>query len=86
MQIAKAGAGSFLAVLKTFGAKASRGMLSFAREGATFALDFPQRGERTLALLARLDSVVGESGGRLYPAKDGRMPADMFRKGVSAHW
>lgn len=80
-QITKAGAGSFLAVLKTLGPIASRGMMSFAREGATLALDMPQRGERTLTLLARLDSVVKESGGRLYPAKDGRMTADIFKAG-----
>jgi L-gulonolactone oxidase len=80
-ETAKAGAGSFLAVLKTLGPRESVGMLSFPREGATLALDFPQRGEPTLALLSRLDSVVRESGGRLYPAKDGRMSAGMFRNG-----
>jgi L-gulonolactone oxidase len=80
-QIAAAGEGSFLAVLKTFGPRASPGLLSFPREGTTLALDFPNRGASTLALLARLDDVVREAGGRLYPAKDGRIPPDMFRRG-----
>jgi hypothetical protein len=34
-----------------------------------------------LSLLARLEDVVREAGGRLYPAKDGRMPEDLFRRG-----
>lgn len=82
-QIATAGAGSFLAVLKTFGSRSSGGMISFPRTGATLALDFPNRGQKTLELLARLDSVVREAGGRLYPAKDGRMPAAMFAAGYA---
>ncbi len=80
-QIAKSGEGSFLAVLKTFGPKTSPGLLSFPREGTTLALDFPNRGASTMALLARLDDVVREAGGRLYPAKDGRMPPAMFAQG-----
>ena len=79
--IAKAGEGSFLVVLKTFGALVSPGMLSFPMEGTTLALDFPNRGPETLALLDRLDAIVREAGGRLYPAKDGRLPAAMFREG-----
>jgi L-gulonolactone oxidase len=80
-QIAKAGEGSFLAVLKTFGNLPSPGLLSFPMEGTTLALDFPNRGTETLALLARLDSVVKEARGRLYPAKDGRLPPEMFVAG-----
>ena len=71
---------SFLAVLKTFGNAASPGLLSFPRAGATLALDFPFRKERTLNLLARLDAIVAEAGGAVYPAKDGRMPPEMFRR------
>lgn len=80
-EISKAGAASFLSVLKTLGPLDSPGMLSFAREGATLALDFANRGTPTLALLGRLDEIVRQAGGRLYPAKDGRMSAEMFRAG-----
>ncbi|MCW6508564.1 FAD-binding oxidoreductase [Lichenifustis flavocetrariae] len=82
--IAAAGQGSFLAVLKTFGDRVSPGLLSFPREGTTLALDFPNRGSDTLSLLDRLDAIVREAGGRLYPAKDGRLPPDLFRSGYPA--
>jgi hypothetical protein len=55
-------------------------MLSFPRPGVTLALDFPMRGERTLALLERLDAIVMEAGGAIYPAKDARMSRDTFRR------
>jgi len=80
-EIARAGAGSFLAVLKTFGRREAPGLLSFPRHGVTLALDFPDGGERTHALFARLDAVVAEAGGRLYPAKDARMPRALFAAG-----
>lgn len=79
--ISAAHQGSFLAVLKTFGTRPSPGMLSFARPGATLALDFPNQGEPTLQLLSDLDAIVRAGGGTLYPAKDARMPADLFRAG-----
>jgi len=76
--VSRARQGSFLVVLKTFGALRSPGMLSFPRPGITLALDFPHLGESTLTLLDRLDALVAESGGALYPAKDARMSAEMF--------
>jgi FAD/FMN-containing dehydrogenase len=79
-EISRSGQASFLAVLKTFGARASPGLLSFPRPGATLALDFPNRGDETLALMARLDAIVREANGALYPAKDGRIGAAMFRQ------
>jgi FAD/FMN-containing dehydrogenase len=79
--IGRAGAGSFLTVLKTFGDRKPVGMMSFAQPGVTLAVDFPNYGKRTLALLDRLDAIVREAGGRLYPAKDARMPRDMFESG-----
>jgi L-gulonolactone oxidase len=82
--IAQAGQGSFLAVLKTFGDVPSPGLLSFPMKGTTLALDFPNHGLSTLSLLDRLDAIVREAGGRLYPAKDGRLPAEMFRGGYKA--
>jgi FAD/FMN-containing dehydrogenase len=83
--IAEAGSGSFLSVLKVFGDIPSRGMLSFTRPGATLALDFPNEEEKSEALFRRLDEIVDQAGGALYPAKDARMPARMFRKS-SPRW
>ena len=78
-RIAASGQGSFLAVLKTFGTRPSLGMLSFARPGATLALDFPNRGVATHRLFDDLDAIVRAAGGAIYAAKDSRMPADLFR-------
>lgn len=80
-EIARFGDGSFLAVLKTFGNREPAGMLSFAQPGATLALDFPNHGERTQKLFARLDAIVAEARGRIYLAKDARMPRDLFEAG-----
>ena len=79
--IAESGEGSFLAVLKTFGAREPVGMLSFPRPGVTLALDFPNRGPSTLRLFERIDAIVRDVGGRIYPAKDARMPRDLFESG-----
>ena len=76
--IASSGEGSFLAVLKVFGEKTPRGLLSFPMPGVTLALDFPNRGASTLELFAKLDEIVIRSGGRLYLAKDARMSRPMF--------
>jgi FAD/FMN-containing dehydrogenase len=76
--IGRSGEGSFLAVLKTFGHRESLGMLSFARPGVTLALDFPNNGAQTLKLFARLDQIVSEAKGRIYLAKDARMPRALF--------
>ena len=79
--IARRRQGSFLAVLKSFGDRPSPGLLSFARPGITLALDFPNRGAETPGLFADLDAIVAQAGGALYPAKDSRLPAAMFRRG-----
>lgn len=79
-QVAAAGAGSFLAVLKVFGDVPSPGLLSFPRPGVTLALDVPSNGPETLRLLRRLDDLVAEAGGRVYPAKDAAMTARAFRR------
>ncbi|RZL03491.1 MAG: FAD-binding oxidoreductase [Rubrivivax sp.] len=79
--IVDSGMGSFLAVLKQFGTPPSRGMLSFPMPGTTLALDFPNQGERLHRLFAQLDVIVQNAGGRLYPAKDGRMGAQLFKAG-----
>ena len=67
-----------LGVLKTFGNIESVGMMSFPREGLTMALDFQNKGVKTLNFLDRLDKIVMEYGGALYPAKDSRMSKNVF--------
>lgn len=80
-EVARFGAGSFLAVLKTFGDKKPQGMLSFPCSGVTLALDFPNKGLKTHQLFNRLDAIVQEAQGRLYLAKDARMPRQLFEAG-----
>lgn len=83
--ISKAGEGSMLAVLKTFGDRPSPGMLSFPMPGATLALDFPARGSSTLRLLNRLEAITRAAGGRIYPAKDSVMSKAAFAEGYPSH-
>jgi decaprenylphospho-beta-D-ribofuranose 2-oxidase len=75
-EIARAGSGSFLAVLKRFGPQDSA--FSFPMEGYTLALDFPIT-PKTLTLLERLDQITIDHGGRFYLAKDSRMSAATLR-------
>ncbi len=83
-RIAGSGVGSFLTVLKTFAARPAAGMMSFPMEGTTLALDFPNRGPETLALLDSLDAMVADAGGRIYPAKDGRVSHEHYRAAYPA--
>jgi FAD/FMN-containing dehydrogenase len=76
--------GSFLAVLKTFGERQAPGLLSFPQPGVTLALDFPNKGTKTLSLFDRLDHIVSSANGRLYPAKDARMSHELFQAGYPA--
>jgi hypothetical protein len=78
-QIARSGAGSFLAVLKRLGCQ-SFGYLSFPMEGYTLALDFPAKPE-TFRLLNNLDDIVAAHGGRLYLTKDARASARVIAAG-----
>ncbi|MDQ2987454.1 MAG: FAD-binding protein, partial [Armatimonadota bacterium] len=80
-ETARSGDGSFLTVLKTFGNRQPVGMMSFPQPGVTLALDFPNNGSRTEELFERLDAIVREAGGRIYLAKDARMPRDLFEAG-----
>ncbi|WP_420587384.1 FAD-binding protein [Ruegeria sp.] len=75
-EIAKAGSGSFLAVLKRFGKQESA--FSFPMDGYTLALDFSVT-RKTLALLEQLDQITIENGGRFYLAKDSRMRTETLR-------
>lgn len=79
-EIARSGSGSFLAVLKEFGEMPSPGLMSFPRPGTTLALDFPNAGQSLLRLLERLDRVVDEAGGAVYPAKDARLRPSSFQR------
>ena len=74
----RAGQGSFLTVLKRFGAGRSPGIMSFPRAGFTLTLDFPNKGASTLALLAELDRITIDAGGAVNPYKDARMSAETF--------
>jgi FAD/FMN-containing dehydrogenase len=79
-EISSSGTGSFLAVLKEFGDTPSTGLMSFPRQGTTLALDFPNSGESVLRLLSRLDRIVDEAGGAVYPAKDARLLSASFQQ------
>jgi decaprenylphospho-beta-D-ribofuranose 2-oxidase len=59
---------SCLCVIKDCGAE-GKGMLSFPKLGISVALDLPLR-PSTEALVARLNTIVIEEGGRIYLAKD----------------
>lgn len=82
--VAENGIGSFLAVLKRCGEPASPGLMSFPMPGTTLALDFPQSSALQSALFPKLDAIVRESGGRLYPAKDAHMDGEDFRRSYPA--
>ena len=73
------GSGSFLTVMKIMGEAPPAGLLSFSGRGITLALDFPYDAS-LLETLDRLDDMVAEAGGRLYPAKDARMSGANFRR------
>jgi decaprenylphospho-beta-D-ribofuranose 2-oxidase len=77
-RVSAAGKGSFLSVLKRFG-PANRNLLSFPLAGYTLTLDFKFESD-LLPLLATLDAIVLDHGGRLYLAKDARMSAETFRR------
>lgn len=79
-EIARSRTGSFLAVLKEFGDMPSPGLMSFPRPGTTLALDFPNTGEAVFRLLDRLDRIVDEAEGAVYPAKDARLQAASFQR------
>ena len=76
-KIANSGEGSFLAVLKKFGAE-NNNLLSFPTEGYTLAMDF-KLNARTIETLQKLEDIVVGMGGRLYLTKDAIMKEVSFK-------
>lgn len=77
MQIAGSGLASPLAVLKRMG-DGRAGAMSFPMEGYTLAVDFRNRPEAE-TLIARLEAMTAEAGGRIYFAKDSLATADCVK-------
>ncbi|MBL4773747.1 MAG: FAD-binding oxidoreductase [Alcanivoracaceae bacterium] len=77
--IAASGKGSFLAVLKLYGAS-NDNYLSFPMEGYSLALDFKIDND-IFNLLDELDKVVIKNEGRIYLAKDARVSKEVFEQG-----
>jgi decaprenylphospho-beta-D-ribofuranose 2-oxidase len=77
-RVSRRGSVSFLAVLKQLGE--GSGMISFPLRGYTLAMDFPVT-DTLFAFLDEIDSLVVNSGGRLYLAKDARQSRSTFESG-----
>lgn len=75
-EISGARSASFLAVLKTLGGT-GEGLLSFPMRGFTLALDFPNK-PGLADLLARLERITRDHGGRIYLAKDSALSPEGF--------
>ena len=74
--IQRSGHYSFLNVFKLFG-PGNQAPLSFPMEGWNVCVDFPIN-SRLNAFVNELDAKVMSMGGRLYTAKDSRVPAERF--------
>ena len=76
-RIARSGLASPLAVIKRMG-EGRAGMLSFPMEGYTLAIDFPAR-DKAEKLIAELEAMTIEAGGRLYLGKDALATGDQIK-------
>lgn len=74
--IASSGCVPFLNVLKKFGK--GQGLLSFPKEGYTFAIDFPIT-KNLKAFTKKLDQMVLDAGGRIYLGKDAFLDEQTFK-------
>jgi FAD/FMN-containing dehydrogenase len=54
--------------------------MSFPMSGVSIAVDFSQHDDLARSLFPRLDAIVREAQGRLYPAKDAHMSGEDFRR------
>ncbi|OGV27637.1 MAG: hypothetical protein A3F18_07610 [Legionellales bacterium RIFCSPHIGHO2_12_FULL_37_14] len=81
--IASSNSGSFLAVLKQFG-EANNNLMTFPMLGYALSLDF-KMSQKTVNLLAKLDSLIMSMDGRIYLAKDALMSQNTF-KNMYPHW
>ncbi|MFM9134563.1 MAG: FAD-binding protein [bacterium] len=79
-RLSRAGAPSFLTVLKRFG-PGNAAPLSFPAPGWTLALDLPAASPGLRDALPALDRIVVESGGRFYLAKDAHVSPAAFAAG-----
>lgn len=73
--VSRSSQGSFLSVLKRFGAQDNP--FSFPLDGYTLTLDFPIN-NASIQLMEKLDEITLRHSGRFYLAKDSRMSADVF--------
>ena len=83
-RVSRAGDKSWGTVLKVFGERSAPGLLSFTGPGISVTVGFPNWGERCLRVLGELDRIVLDAGGKLYPAKDARMPPEVFQRSFPA--
>ncbi len=79
-RVVATGLASIVNVLKRFGAR-GEGMLSFPQPGWTFTVDMPAGAPGLATLLADLDRIVLDAGGRHYLAKDATTTPEVIRAG-----
>lgn len=77
-RISQSGMGSFLAVLKLYGAE-NQNWLSFPMEGYSLALDFKMQ-PGLVGFIRELTDQLVELGGRVYLAKDALLTREQFEQ------